>query len=248
MRLVDTHAHIDELENIDSVLERAKKVGVSAIIAVGSNFNSDMRVLELSQKYRGLIYPAIGIHPLESETAPDSVIELIENKIDECVAVGEVGLDYRSEIDKSLQKKIFQKMLMFARKHSKPVSLHSRGAWEDVLSYMLDYGIVKGIFHWYSGPLEILKKILDSGYYVSATPAVEYSPKHREAIMETPIDALLLETDTPVKYRGIQSEPSHVSKVLTFVAKIKNIPASKLAEVTTENSRSLFGIDDGCGC
>lgn len=248
MRLVDTHAHIEELENIDAVLERAKKAGVSAIIAVGSNFNSNMRVLELSQKYRGFIYPAIGIHPLEVETLQDSSIGFIESKIDECVAVGEVGLDYRSEINKSLQKKIFQKMLMIARKHSKPVSLHSRGAWEDVLSYMLDHGIVKGVFHWYSGPLEILKKILDSGYYISATPAVEYSPKHREAIMETPIDALLLETDAPVKYRGIQSEPSHVSKVLDFVAKIKNISASELAEVTTENSHTLFSIDDGGVC
>ncbi|MGQ9544098.1 MAG: TatD family hydrolase [Candidatus Bathyarchaeia archaeon] len=243
MKLVDTHAHIDELENIDAVLERAKGVGVIAIIAVGSNLTSSMNILKLSQKYQGFIYPAIGIHPLEVGKDLEEAIELIERRIDECVAVGEVGLDYRSRIDRNLQRGVFESMLEIARRHDKPVSVHSRGAWEDVLSHMIDHKISKGVFHWYSGPVDTLRKILDCGYYISATPAVEYSPKHREAVMETPVDALLLETDTPVKYQDIQSEPSHVYRVLTAVAKMKGISMNDLAEATTDNSNRLFGLN-----
>jgi TatD DNase family protein len=87
-----------------------------------------------------------------------------------------------------------------------------------------------------------LNRILDNGYFISVTPAVEYSPKHRQAAEAAPIESIMLETDAPVKYRGVPSEPSDVTKVLNEVAGIKRVSIDELADATTRNARHLFGI------
>ena len=242
MKLIDTHAHIEEINELDNVIQRAKMNNVIAIIAVGSSIKSNADILSLASKYNGFIYPSIGIHPIEAETDVKTVITQIISNIDHCVAIGEIGLDYQYDINKTKQKEIFENMLQISKKLGKPVSLHSRKAWDDVFSLVQTIGISKAVFHWYSGPNEVLKKILDNGYFVSATPAVWHSPKHRNAIEMTPVESILLETDTPVKYGGVPSEPSDVTKVLNMVAKIKNISIDKLADITTNNACKLFDI------
>ncbi|WP_455278603.1 TatD family hydrolase [[Eubacterium] cellulosolvens] len=242
MKLIDTHAHIEEINDLDNVIRRAKINGIIAIIAVGSSIKSNADILSLASKYNGFIYPSIGIHPIEAETDVKAAIEQIISNINGCVAIGEIGLDYQYDVDKTKQKEIFRNMLQISKRFEKPVSVHSRKAWNDVFSLVHTIGITKAVFHWYSGPNEVLKEILDNGYFISATPAVEYSPKHRNAIEMTPVESILIETDTPVKYRGISSEPSDVKKVLHIVAKIKNISIDKLANITTNNACKLFGI------
>ena len=242
MKLIDTHAHIEEINDLDNVIQRAKMNNIIAIIAVGSSIKSNADVLSLASKYNEFIYPSIGIHPIEAETDVKTVITQIISNIDHCVAIGEIGLDYQYDINKTKQKEIFENMLQISKKLGKPVSLHSRKAWDDVFSLVQTIGISKAVFHWYSGPNEVLKKILDNGYFVSATPAVWHSPKHRNAIEMTPVESILLETDAPVKYGGVPSEPSDVTKVLNMVAKIKNISIDKLADITTNNACKLFDI------
>jgi TatD DNase family protein len=215
---------------------------IVAIIAVGSSIKSNADILSLASKYNGFIYPSIGIHPIEAETDVKTAITQIISNIDHCIAIGEIGLDYQYDINKTKQKEIFENMLQISKKLGKPVCLHSRKAWDDVFSLVQTMGISKAVFHWYSGPNEVLKKILDNGYFVSATPAVWHSPKHRNAIEMTPVESILLETDTPVKYGGVPSEPSDVTKVLNMVAKIKNISIDKLADITTNNACKLFDI------
>jgi TatD DNase family protein len=242
MKLIDTHAHIEEINDLDNVIQRAKMNNIVAIIAVGSSIKSNADILSLASKYNGFIYPSIGIHPIEAETDIKTAIAQIISNLEHCVAIGEIGLDYQYDINKTKQKEIFENMLQISKKSGKPVSLHSRKAWDDVFSLVQTIGISKAVFHWYSGPNEVLKKILDNGYFVSATPAVWHSPKHRNAIEMTPVESILLETDTPVKYGGVPSEPSDVTKVLNMVAKIKNISIDKLADITTNNACKLFGI------
>ena len=242
MKLIDTHAHIEEINDLDNVIQRAKMNNIIAIIAVGSSIKSNADILSLASKYNEFIYPSIGIHPIEAETDVKTAITQIISNIDNCVAIGEIGLDYQYDINKTKQKEIFENMLQISKKLGKPVSLHSRKAWDDVFSLVQTIGISKAVFHWYSGPNEVLKKILDNGYFVSATPAVWHSPKHRNAIEMTPVESILLETDAPVKYGGVPSEPSDVTKVLNMVAKIKNISIDKLADITTNNACKLFDI------
>ncbi|MEM2914506.1 MAG: TatD family hydrolase, partial [Candidatus Bathyarchaeia archaeon] len=164
------------------------------------------------------------------------------------VAIGEIGLDYwykdaRKDIGKKeRQRELFRRLLELAKKKNKPVSIHSRGAWTDCVNTTIELGVVKAIFHWFSGPLDVLKKLLDHGYYVSATPAVAYSKEHKAVIENTPLDNLVLETDSPVAYAGETSEPSHIVKALSAVAKIKTEREEMVAEITTENARTVFKI------
>lgn len=242
MKLIDTHAHIEKINDLDNVVQRVKMNNIVAIIAVGSSIKSNADVLSLASKYNGFIYPSIGVHPTEAETDVKTAITQIISNINDCVAIGEIGMDYQYDINKTKQKEIFKNMLQVSKKFGKPVSVYSRKAWDDVFSLVQTTGVGKAVFHWYSGPNEVLKKILDNGYFISATPAVEYSPKHRNAIEMTPVESILLETDTPVKYKGVPSEPSDVTKVLNMVAKIKNISIDKLANITTNNACKLFDI------
>lgn len=134
MKLIDTHAHIEEINDLDNVIQRAKMNNVIAIIAVGSSIKSNTDILSLASKYNGFIYPSIGIHPIEAETDVKTAITQIISNIDHCVAIGEIGLDYQYDINKNKQKEIFENMLQISKKIGKPVSLHSRKAWDDVFS------------------------------------------------------------------------------------------------------------------
>ena len=204
LKAIDTHAHLSEFRDIDSVVERAKKSGVAAIVAVAEGHRSNARNLELSRSYVGYIFPALGIHPWEVESDPEAEIATIRENLELCVAVGEIGLDYWIKRDRETQRTVFRKLLKLAAERDKPASIHTRGegAWEDAYRIVREIGVEKAVFHWYSGPLEVLAGILDSGYFVSAAPSLEYSKAHREAIAKTPMESLLLETDSPVKYRG----------------------------------------------
>ena len=242
MRLVDTHAHLDQLLDLKNVIDRAKKAGLEGMVAVGVDYNSNVKTIEFSKIYEGYIFPAIGIHPWEVEKNTDEAIEFIEDNADSCVALGEIGLDYWIKTDKEKQKEIFERLLKVAIERDKPVSIHSRGAWEEAFNLVEKLNVKNAVFHWYSGPLEILKKILERGYYVSASPSSEYSKKHREAIFQTPLENLLLETDCPVKYKGVESEPADVLKTLKCVSELKEVKEETVAEITTENAIKLFRL------
>ena len=240
--LVDTHAHLEEFQNLEGLVARAKKAGVIGIVAVGVGYDSNIKTLELSKTYEGYIFPAIGIHPWEVEGNVEEGIGFIERRVDDCVAIGEIGLDYWIKTSKERQNKVFEKLLEIAVKKDKLISVHSRGAWEEAYNIVEKFDIKKAAFHWYSGPLEILRKTLDRGYYVSASPAAEYSKKHREALQQTPLENLLLETDSPVEYKRVKSEPADVLKTLKYVAELKGIREEALAERTTENAVKLFRL------
>ena len=242
LRLVDTHSHLDECTEVDSVVERARMAGVVGIVAMGIDTSSNMKILELSKTYEGYVFPAIGVHPSEIKENAEEMVSYVEQNADRCVAVGEIGLDFWTKIDRSEQVKAFESLLEIALRKDKAVSIHSRGAWEEAYNIVERVGIRKAVFHWYSGSLEVLRKILDKGYYVSASPSAEYSKKHREAIEQMPLESLLLETDSPVKYKGVESEPADVFKTLKYVSELKGVEAETIARQTTENAVRLFRL------
>jgi len=252
LELVDTHAHLEDIEDLDGALERAEKEGVVAVLTMGSDYESNNWSIKESVKYsreKLKIYPSVGFHPWNLNNSNVEVsLRFIEENISKSVAVGEIGLDYwyrdvRKNIKKKEeQKRLFQKLLEISKKNDRPVSIHSRGAWADCVNMTIETGIEKAVFHWFSGPLDVLKKLLDHGYYVSATPAAAYSKEHRAVIAKTPLENLLLETDSTVAYQGEPSEPAHLIKALSAVAELKSEKEQKIAEETTENARLIFKI------
>jgi TatD DNase family protein len=252
-QIIDTHAHLDEVENLEQVIAGAKAAGLVGIIAVGSDTASNVKTLEIATRYPGFVFPALGWHPWDiKESEIEANLAFIRANIVRAVAIGEVGLDYhkrvRAKADKDLQKRVLRELLKIAKEYDKPACIHSRYAWRDAFDLVREAGLTKAVFHWYTGTSSVLRDILDSGYFISVTPAVEYHEEHRRAVKETPLSQLLLETDSPVVYaRGREGEfeakPADVLRSLRGAAKLKGISEEEIAEATTENARRLFSIE-----
>jgi len=242
MKVIDTHAHLEELNDVQRALAEAREAGVIKIVGVGSDSKSNQRILALAKQFSEMVVPALGLHPWNLEHDPAEEIKFIEAHIDECIALGEVGMDYWIDRDQELQRRTLETILKIAVEHDKPAILHSRGAWQDVFELVRESNIEQAVFHWYSGPIDLLHQILDVGYYISATPAAEYSRHHQRAIVETPIERIVLETDTPVNYRGMKARPVHVLRSLNAVAKLKGLSPEEVAEITTRNAIQVFRL------
>ena len=253
MKTIDTHAHLDELDDLELALNKARESGIEAIITVGSNTQSNQKILEIRQGYPDLVYPALGLHPWElgnlDSSQIDYALKFIEKKVSDIAAIGEIGLDYDKRVikrtGKDLQKEAFNRLLALARKYNKPVTIHSRYAWKDCFDLVAGAGIKSAVFHWFTGFSSVLRDILDKGYFISCTPAAEYHEEHRRAIKETSLEQLLLETDCPVIYgREIKyrSQPSDVLRSLKAASSLKETNEATIAQQTTENACRIFGI------
>jgi TatD DNase family protein len=249
--LVETHAHLADLGDIPSVISRAKTAGVKAIIAVAVDLETCKKNISLAEEYPGYVIPALGIHPTEwfNENV-DGTMAFIRGHVGSCGAMGEIGLDYwRKKIRKSKdllerQRSIYVELLRAARENGLAASIHSRGAWRDALSLAEEHGPDRAVFHWYSGPTDTLTELLDRGYYISCTPALEYSRELREAVAKAPLERILIETDSPVYIRslGRASEPADVRITLRHLAEVKGLPEDDVAEATTRNAETLFSL------
>jgi TatD DNase family protein len=249
--LIDTHAHLEEIDNLASAIMNARAAGVVAVIAVGSDIKSNQKTLEIAEQFPGLVYPSLGWHPwYVKEPEIEASLEFIQNNLQKAAALGEIGLDYHKRVlavaGKGLQKRVLQEILKIAKDSGKPALIHSRYAWRDALDLVLEAGVAKAVFHWFTGPSSVLRDIIDRGYYISVTPAVAYHEEHRRAVKETPLAQLLLETDSPVTYaRGREGEfraaPADVARSLRGAAALKGVSEAEIAAATTANAQKLFG-------
>lgn len=246
--LIDTHVHLSSFSDVSEVIKNSKRNGVDAIIAVGGDLESSVKTLEIAEKDPKFIFPGIGIHP--SEILREDLggfLGYLDENISKLVVIGEVGLDYsypfaEDETVKERQREVFKVLIKRAKNASLPVSIHSRSAYSDALKLVLDHGPEKSVFHWYDGPLSTLEALLDEGFYVSATPALEYSKDHRLVIENTPLERILVETDSPIYLRSLKrrSEPSDVLLTLKELAKVKEQDLNETIKVCAKNALKVF--------
>lgn len=254
--LIDCHAHLDELADLPGALARAEEAGVTAIVAVSLNSASSRKILRISREYsRPIIYPAIGLYP--DEVTPEEIekiLSLIDREHSRIRALGEIGLDYwirplrkkqpRREEVKALQQQALRLQLDRAKEYGLPAIIHSRGAWRDCFRIVAESGARRVVFHWYTGPLELLEEIIAAGCFISAPPAAVGSPPLRAALSAAPLDRIILETDCPVPRRAgeerIATGPADVRYPLRALAEIKGISEEEVARVTTQTARDLF--------
>jgi len=241
--VIDTHAHLDELSDPGATIEEARAAGVEAIVAIGQDIASNQKTLDIAAQHPGFVYPAIGYHPWRlSADDQEATLAYLDDNLKDCVALGEVGLDYKAKTKKKVQKAIFEALLVLAKKHDRPVIVHCRYVHETAYRMVREVGVKKAVFHWYSGDLELIPRIADSGYYMSATPALLHNPYHVKAIQAVPLSNLLLETDAPVRYQELHARPVHVQVTLQEVARVKEMSLEEVAVKTTENARACFGL------
>lgn len=241
--LVDAHAHLNAVEGIDRAIGAARAAGVTQIVAVGMDHASNQVTLRLAERYPETVLPAVGYHPwMIAPEAVDETLTFIRKSLQGCVALGEVGLDYKVKVKKKLQREVFAKVLQVAAQMQKPVIVHSRFSYQRTFEMVSAAGIARAVFHWYSGPMDILQRILESGYYISATPALAYSRFHQAAVKNAPLERILAETDSPVAYQGKISEPAHLLDTLEALSRVKEIPFKDVAAITADNARTFFNL------
>jgi len=248
---LDTHAHLADLPDPDGAVARARDSGLSGVIAVSATVATCGGTLRLMGKHGGFVHAALGVHPTEFfDQDLGAALDLIREHGGECIAVGEIGLDYwhklvrRDPTTKERQRGFYVEQLRLARELDLPVSIHSRGAWGDCLALASWHGPGKGVFHWYSGPLDILDGVLDAGYHVSCTPALGASSELRAAMLRSPLERILVETDSPVwiKGEGRASEPADVLLTLRLLAELKGLPLGDVEAATSRSAARLFKI------
>jgi len=244
MFLVDCHAHLDQLDDLSEALQEAKTAGIKGIIGVGVDVDSNRRIPKIAEENHGYIYPALGYHPWEiKEEEVEENLSFVRDHIEECIALGEIGLDYNVKIKKDLQWRVFGKLLDIALENGKPIIVHCRYSHHRAFEMVKEKRIERAVFHWYTGSLELLDEFLKRGYFISATPALAFSPPHREAIKRAPLESILLETDSPVSYQGKEARPKDVWVSLKEVTRLKGLDLLVASEQTTANASRLFQID-----
>ena len=246
--LVDTHCHVlsEYYEDMYAVVERARIAGVGMLVVNGIDRKSNAEVLELVKKY-DIVYGALGIQPEEVKNATDEDLIFIEEHLrdDKIVAVGEIGLDYHYECDKDRQKIFFKKQLEIAKKHNKPVIVHSRDCIQETYNILKDAG-VKGIMHCYSGSLEMAKLFCELGFLIGigGVSTFKNAGKIVDVIKHIPLEYIVLETDSPYlspePYRGKKNEPANVSVILQKICDVKGLDYKEASVVTTESALCLF--------
>lgn len=254
MTIIDTHAHIDQIEDFDGMVKRAVEAGVTDVVAMSVDLTSMQKVLDLSKQSLGLrIHPALGVHPGTIKPEEQSLaFDFMKANISQAKAIGETGLDYwykwvrKDEVERQKQKDSFLFHLELAKTYDLPIVIHSRGAWKECLAMAQSVGTTKALFHWYSGPVDVMTKILDQGYYVSTSPSVGYSEESKKAMGVAPIDRILIETDSPVRYRDESgdyvAEPKDVWKTLKSLSQLKQMDEAALLAQVNANARKFFGI------
>ena len=235
--LVDAHCHAHAFSDME--LKEFSKI---KIIAVSEDIESSRKTIDLSKRFDNII-PFIGIHPwnLESMSARELKGVLRSLKLGEAMGIGEVGVDGR--IKKSVQKQIevFKLFCEVSAELGLPMNIHALNAWDKVFEIMLKMDVRRALFHWYTGPIKLLKDIGEAGYYISINPAVKIQPKHRKVLENAELDMIITESDGPYNYRGLRLKPTMISDLVEFISSIKDVDRISLEKIIERNFERLLG-------
>jgi TatD DNase family protein len=256
MKLVDAHIHFSDAEyaeHTDELVTEAKLSNVVALVSNSMDLETSIRSLQLAEKYPGMVYPALGIHPWNvnvlKENELEEMLKLIseQSQNESVVAIGEIGLDYKYETIWEKQLMVFDKMLRLAEKLALPVIIHSRGTTAQIVDMLPSYNLKRVLLHWFSHPMSALSKAVDHGYFITEGPPVVYSNGIREVVRKVPLTNFLTETDGPLIYRklpfnGQLTRPSFIRTVVEAVAEIKQIDVADVAEQVARNFEDFFNI------
>ncbi len=256
MRLFDTHAHLhfpDYADDLDAVLERAHAAGVCGMVTIGTDRETNQAVVALARRLPN-VWATVGIHPHDAGDAVEAdfaEIEELARSEKRVVGIGEMGLDYfRNLSPPEAQRQVFRRQIHMARDLGKPVVIHCRDAHDDALAILADEraGEIGGVMHCFSGDVEIARRCLDLGLFISLAGPVTY--KNARALPEVarfvPDDRLVVETDCPylppTPHRGKRNEPAYVALTAAFVAELRGVDPEALGATITANAATLFGI------
>lgn len=270
MKYLDAHTHAhfaaydaDRLE----VLARARDASV-AMINVGTGLQTSLTAVELAEENNDL-WATVGLHPIHASESHDDGSEgtgsaaeefdyqkyLELAKRDKVVGIGECGLDYfrlaeNDSVTKQKQKEIFLEQIRLAKEVGKPLMIHCRAAFPDLVELLKEnksmLNPIPGITHFFAGTPAEARELLDLGFYFTFGGVITFVRDYDEVISLVPLDRILSETDapyvTPVPYRGKRNEPAYVVEVVKKLAELKRVSVETMAEQIWRNAEAVFHI------
>jgi len=250
--MIDSHCHLDHeplVKNIEDVLSRCKKEGISKVLTISTTLSSFPKIIEIINQDE-MIYGTFGIHPHETNTDQLSKDEIIKkiNLNDKIIGVGESGLDfYYNNSDKDKQIKSFKNHIDAAIELDIPLIVHSRNAEIETYEILKNSdNNLKILMHCFTGSLPFAMKLMELNSFFSASGIITFknSTDLQNTFKELPLERLLIETDSPFlapePMRGKKNEPSFVRYTLKKLSEIKNVEVDYLDKITTENFNRLF--------
>jgi TatD DNase family protein len=248
--LIDSHVHLDLLDDPVKALKEANRAGVERFLAVGIDIESSQKAVEYAQTHSG-VNASVGIHPHDALLLGAKEAAQLRKLagLDGVVAIGETGLDYyRDRSPRSDQKKAFITQIELARETGRTLVVHSRDAAEETLE-ILDskaQGITV-VLHCFAMH-EYVKDCTGAGYYMSVAGNVTYknADRLRQAVSAIPASLLLTETDSPylspVPHRGSSNSPKNISYIADALALLLGVATDVLIQQIEENYLTAFRI------
>ena len=255
---IDSHAHLTAgkvYDDIDGILLRAKNAGVGNVVNVCTDEVTLQRGLTLAQEHPEVVNIA-ATTPHDVEKEGSNVFPLMSHHAHsgDLRAVGETGLDYHYRYSSpDIQKEFFIRYLHLALKCRLPVIVHCRDAFPDLIAildaeYCSHANAMPGVLHCFTGTVSDADAVLHRGWFISMSGIMTFKNSHelRDVVKITPIDRLMIETDTPYlapqSKRGKVNEPSYLPEIAEVMATVKNMKSKEVEEITCSNAQKMFGI------
>lgn len=259
--MTDTHCHLSFSQydaDRDSVLQKARIVGVKTIINPGTDLVQSRAAVELARSTSGVspstpeVFAAVGVHPQDIGTltadAFDAIAELAHHP--RVVAIGEVGFEASSRAARlALQEEWLERFLDLALEVEKPVIFHVRNAHREFRRFLERRGEgIRGVVHCFSGTVDDARFSVNRGLLLGITGIVTFpnAGMLRMVVEDTPLDSLLLETDAPFlapqSRRGKRNEPAYLREIVEKVAEVKGMSVGNVEDMTDRNATALFGF------
>ncbi|ATZ21253.1 TatD family hydrolase [Mesoplasma tabanidae] len=261
-KIFDAHIHFNDdykytEEMIDPMIKEAIENNIEGFLCASFNIDSSIKAVELSKKYKGIVFAGIAIHPNDVSKTNISVLETLDKLAsnEEVIAIGETGLDYfYTKEDADLQRLFFRKHIELAKKHNKVLQIHIRDhvevfeAYDDVIEILKEVKLKKVIIHCFSANADYAQKFIDLGCYINIGGAVTFKNAKvlQEAVQTIPMERILVETDapylTPHPYRGKLNEAKYINLTVNKIAELKKTTSNEVIKITTRNAKYIFNI------
>jgi TatD DNase family protein len=253
--LVDTHCHLDQLDDPPAALARAAAQGVGRVVAVSETPDSMLAVLGLKERFPDRVLAGLGLHPVwvvrSDGEARAQALAWLAAHLARADLLGEAGLDYKWAATgplQALQDEVLEAQFALAARHRKPVNLHSRRCPRQVMERAIAFHRGTGLgaqLHWFTHSRKLVHRCNQEGIYVSVGPTVLDHPPTQEVALAIADELLLLETDAPVRVAGVEGRPAGLGAVAGKLAELKGRSPEEIAALTTANFARYLGSGGG---
>ncbi len=250
--MIDCHCHLEEAAydaDRDEVIRACKEQGLKALITVCADPGDWDRTQELAGRHKGFVFICASVHPIYIDRVTpqevDDYFNVLRENTELIVAVGETGADYFHvrEADRQMkQRDLFRRHIRLAKELDKPVVVHCRDAFQDVISILEEEGAKRVMLHLFGGN-KFMDRVIANGWWISVGPILLRSKAHKKIVRDMPLEKIMLETDSPwFGPNGERNTPASVIPVAERIAEIKNTDVKSVSDITDRNAVEFFRL------